>query len=340
VLDVDWHSCDAQTREYENLIAMESLFDIIDFLVRDPFTLLLAVTVAALLGVASMGGQWVLARADVKRRTARLTAPVGASEAATNSDQTSQDGIKKLTQSIDRLFGEANDSAKKILRKKLIQAGYYSPSAPATFLAIRFGGLILLGAIGFGIGLALDDQLQQAYIKMVGGAGLGYMLPQILLDGMINKRKDEHRSGFPDFLDLMIVCSEAGLSMEASINRVCQEMSVAYPSLSANLYFATLEVRAGRTTNDALHNLAERLAIDEAKTFATLLQQSAELGSSLVDSLKVYSDEMRNKRMMRAEEKANSLPTKMIVPMMIFIFPILFIIILFPAYLNVIETWR
>ncbi len=87
--------------------------------------------------------------------------------------------------------------------------------------------------------------------------------------------------------------------------------------------------------NDALNNLAERLGIDEARTFATLLQQSAELGSSLIDSLKVYSDEMRNKRMMRAEEKANALPAKMTVPMMIFIFPILFIILLFPAYMKI-----
>jgi tight adherence protein C len=319
---------------------MESIFDLIDFLIRDPFTLLMAVMVATLLGAASVAGQWVLARADVKRRTARLTTQAGSNESNVAAGQSPREGIEKLTQSIDRLFGEANDSAKKILRKKLIQAGYYSPSAPATFLAIRLSGLLLLGGIGFLIGLYLDDQIKHAYFKMVAGAGLGYLLPPIFLDHIINKRKDEHRAGFPDFLDLMIVCSEAGLSMEASINRVCQEMSAAYPSLSANLYFTTLETRAGRTMNDALQNLAERLAIDEAKTFATLLQQSAELGSSLVDSLKVYSDEMRNKRMMKAEEKATALPTKMMIPMMIFIFPILFIILLFPAYLRVLETWN
>jgi tight adherence protein C len=318
---------------------MDSLFDLIDFLLHDPFTLLLAALVATMLGVAATGGQWVLARADVKRRTARLTATAGANHGSDVAADP-RDRLQRLTQSIDRLFGEANDSAKKVLRKKLIQAGYYSASAPATFLAIRVGGLILLGAIGFSIGMALNDQLNDAYIKMVGGAGLGYLLPPMLLDKMINSRMDEHRSGFPDFLDLMIVCSEAGLSMEASINRVCQEMSTSYPSLSANLYFATLEIRAGRTTNDALQNLAERLAIDEARTFATLLQQSAELGSSLVDSLKVYSDEMRNKRMMRAEEKATALPTKMMIPMMVFIFPILFIILLFPAYLQAIENWK
>jgi tight adherence protein C len=174
---------------------------------------------------------------------------------------------------------------------------------------------------------------------MVGGAGLGYLAPQVALNQIVSKRMDEHRQGFPDFLDLMIVCCEAGLSMEASINRVSREMADAYPSLSANLYFATLEIRAGRTVNDAFANLAQRLGIEEAKTFATLLQQSAELGSSLIDSLRIYSDDMRNKRMMRAEEKANQLPSKMVIPMMIFIFPILFMIMLFPAYMRVKEMW-
>jgi tight adherence protein C len=319
---------------------METIFDIIDFVIADPVTLLIALVSAVALAACVLAGQWLMARADVRRRTVRLTAE-GAMASAGGSgapEAAHKTTIARLSQSIDRLFGEGDQAASKILRKQMIQAGYYNPGAPAIFLTIRVAAMLGLGAIGFTIGLFSEDETMMVYMKLVGGSALGYFLPPILLDRIISRRKDEHRGGFPDFLDLMIVCCEAGLSMEAAINRVCREMADAYPSLSANLYFATLEIRAGRSVNDSLLNLSERLGIEEARTFATLLQQSAELGSSLVDSLKVYSDDMRNKRMMRAEEKATALPSKMVIPMIIFIFPILFIILLFPAYMKVKAT--
>ncbi len=316
---------------------MDMIFDIIDFLLAEPVTLLLAIAVAVAMAAAVLAAQWLIARADVKRRTLRLAAE-GPMRSGSGQDAPAADPkafLANLTATIDRLFGEGDAAADKVLRKKLIQAGFYSANAPATYVTIRVAALFGLGGAGFALGMFLDDHMTTVYLKLVAGAALGYLLPPIMLDRIFASRRDQHRAGFPDFLDLMIVCSEAGLSMEAAINRVCREMAETYPSLSANLYFATLEIRAGRTMNDALNNLAERLGIDEARTFATLLQQSAELGSSLIDSLKVYSEEMRNKRMMRAEEKANALPAKMTVPMMIFIFPILFIILLFPAYMKV-----
>jgi tight adherence protein C len=321
---------------------MDPIFDVIDFLIRDPFTLALALGVALALGGFVFAGQWAVARADVRRRTSRASnLPLSSTENKKSAAPISERQLllARLTTSIDKFFGEGDQAASKILRKSLVQAGYYGTSTPAIFLTLRVAGLVLGGALGFLVGTLSDDHLSTIYIKMVGGAGIGYFAPSLVLDRIISKRKAEHLSGFPDFLDLMIVCCEAGLSMEAAINRVCREMADAYPSLSANLYFASLEIRAGRSVNDALTNLAGRLGIEEARTFATLLQQSAELGSSLIDSLKIYSDEMRNKRMMRAEEKANALPTKMMIPMMVFIFPILFIILLFPAYMRVKEMW-
>jgi tight adherence protein C len=318
---------------------METVFDIIDFVIADPLTLVLAVCAAMALALCAIGGQWAMVRMDVRRRTVRLSADGAASAAGGQPGAPpAKSTITRISQSVDRLFGEGDKAASKVLRKQMVQAGYYGSSAPAIFLTIRVAAMLGLGVIGFTLGLMSEDETTTLYMKLVGGAALGYFLPPILLDRIISRRKDEHRSGFPDFLDLMIVCCEAGLSMEAAINRVCREMGDAYPSLAANLYFATLEIRAGRTVNDSLMNLSERLGIEEARTFATLLQQSAELGSSLVDSLKVYSDDMRNKRMMRAEEKATALPSKMVIPMIIFIFPILFIILLFPAYMKVKAT--
>jgi tight adherence protein C len=317
---------------------MEALFDLIDFLIRDPLTILFAVGGGVVLGVAALGAQWASVRGQVKRRAgeaAQATAGAGHGRATAALPPSGASlALEKLVASVNRLFGEGEKAVAKVLRAKLVQAGYYAPSAPAVFLALRVGLMVLLGLIAFLAGIFSDAHMTHTYMYMVGGAGFGYLAPGLALDRIVGQRRDEHRAGFPDFLDLMIVCCEAGLSMEASINRVCREMADAYPSLSANLYFATLEIRAGRTVNDAFANLAQRLGIEEAKTFATLLQQSAELGSSLIDSLRIYSDDMRNKRMMRAEERANQLPSKMVIPMMIFIFPILFMIMLFPAYMQ------
>jgi tight adherence protein C len=170
------------------------------------------------------------------------------------------------------------------------------------------------------------------YWMLVGAAGmLGYVAPSVYLDRRIASRRDEHRSGFPDFMDLLVVCADAGLSMEASLDRVGRELADSYPSLSANIHMANLEIRAGRTMTEALEHLAERLGLEEARSFATLIQQSDELGSSITEALRVYSDDMRHKRLSRAEEKAYSLPAKLSLPMMICIFPVLFVVILLPV---------
>src|SRR5499427_6991630 len=123
--------------------------------------------------------------------------------------------------------------------------------------------------------------------------------------------------------------------MEASLERIGRELGESYPSLCANIHMTNLEIRAGRTMTDALDRLGDRLGLDEARSFATLIQQSAELGSSITDALRVYSDDMRHKRLSRAEEKAYSLPTKLSLPMMLCIFPTLFVVILLPVYVRI-----
>jgi tight adherence protein C len=140
-------------------------------------------------------------------------------------------------------------------------------------------------------------------------------------------------------MDLMVVCAEAGLSMEAAIERIARELVDGYPSLAENLYMVALEIRAGKSFSDALDRMGERLAIEEARMLATLLQQSAELGTSLSQSLKIYSEEMRNKRMSRAEEKAYALPAKLVVPLTLFVFPVLIVTLMYPAIARVMELW-
>jgi tight adherence protein C len=164
---------------------------------------------------------------------------------------------------------------------------------------------------------------------------MGYFLPTMAMKRRIAGRVAQHRTGFPDFMDLMVVCAEAGLSMEAGIERIARELVEGYPSLAENLYMASLKIRAGKTFTEAFERLGERLGIEEAMMLATLLQQSAELGTSLSSSLRVYSDEMRNKRLSRAEEKAYSLPAKLTVPLILFVFPVLLFVLMLPVVIRI-----
>ena len=172
------------------------------------------------------------------------------------------------------------------------------------------------------------------WLMIVAGGVAGYVGPSMYIDRRIKARTLQHRSGFPDFMDLLVVCADSGLSMEASLERVGREIGQGYPSLSANIHLTNLEIRAGRPLKDALEQFADRLALEEARAFATLINQSIDLGSSITDAMRVYSDDMRHKRLSRAEEKAYALPAKLAVPMMVCIFPVLFVVILLPVIVR------
>jgi tight adherence protein C len=223
------------------------------------------------------------------------------------------------------------------LRMKLIQAGYMEPRAVGMFFLIRFAAFVggAIGAFLVNQWMASADATatsRWAFIILSGAAG--YFLPGLVLTQKVREKMREYRNGFPDFMDLMIVCSDAGMSMEAGIERVSKELAKTYPALSQNLQLVSLELRAGRSLDDALKALADRLSLDEVRSFATLLQQSKELGTSLSGALRVFSDEMRHKRMSLAEEKAHALPAKMSVPVVVCILPVVLMIAVIPIIVK------
>ena len=223
------------------------------------------------------------------------------------------------------------------LRLRLIQAGFMDPRAVGTFFLVRFVALIFgaLGAVLFNEWFASADSTTISRWTLVGiTAIVGYFMPGLVLGRLISGKMREYRNGFPDFMDLMIVCSDAGMAMEAGIERVSKELAGTYPSLSENLQLVSLELRAGRSLDDALKSLADRLNLDEVRSFATLLQQSKELGTSLSGALRVFSDEMRHKRMSMAEEKAHALPAKMSVPVTVCILPVVMMIAIIPIIVK------
>jgi tight adherence protein C len=230
-------------------------------------------------------------------------------------------------------YSSGNNEETKVLRRRMIMAGIYDSRAAAFFFLGRAALAIGIAALVFLF--APVEYGGTAFWLWTGAGGIaGYLAPSLYIDKRIRARKYEHQAGFPDFMDLLVVCADAGLSMEAALDRVGRELSDSYPSLTANIHMTNLEIRAGRTMSDALEHLGDRLGIDEARSFATLIQQSEELGSSITDALRVYSDDMRHKRLSRAEEKAYSLPAKLSVPMMVCIFPVLFVVILLPVFVR------
>jgi tight adherence protein C len=248
------------------------------------------------------------------------------------------DGRSAARQLIDyttkHYSGESRDD-RRALRRRLVQAGFLDPHGVAMFFLARVVAAIALALAAFGLMAFVDPDGGSTFWLGVLFAGMfGYLAPGFYLNRRIAARQTEHRAGFPDFMDLLVVCAEAGLSMEAALDRVGRELSVSYPSLAANVYMTILEMRAGRTLSEALENLGDRLGLKEARSFATLLQQSEELGASLTDALRVYSDDMRHQRLSRAEEKAYSLPAKLSVPLTLCVFPVVVLVIMLPVYVR------
>jgi tight adherence protein C len=299
--------------------------------------LVLAVLVflaAGTLAFTVMAGARV--RGDIKRRAASINGSEAQENGGRGLRESSLKAAKQLLDYTTKHYATTDTKDMKVLRQRLIQGGYYDPRAVGFFFLARTGLAVGLGLAAFFLGPLVLSVEGSKFWMMVGAAGVvGYVAPSLYLDRTIKKRKAEYQSGFPDFMDLLVVCADSGLSMEAALNRVGSELTDTYPSLAANIHMTNLEIRAGRTLSEALEHMSERLGLEEVRAFTTLIQQSTELGSSITEALRVYSDDMRHKRLSRAEEKAYALPAKLSLPMMICIFPVLFVVILLPVVVRV-----
>jgi tight adherence protein C len=315
---------------------MASVFDLLLDVFGDSSTTLLALLVfLATTVLALVVMLTVRARGAVKRRTAGLGDLDANGPHALRA--TSLKAVQRLLDYTTKHYAasEKDKGDMKVLRRRMVQAGIFDPRAVAYFFVARTALAVVLAlAAFFVVPMFITLKGPAMWLTVIIGGIIGYVGPSMYIDRRISTRRNEHRSGFPDFMDLLVVCADSGLSMEAALDRVGRELGDSYPSLCANIHMANLEIRAGRTMTEALEHLGDRLGLEEARSFATLIQQSAELGSSITDALRIYSDDMRHKRLSRAEEKAYSLPAKLAVPMMVCIFPVLFVVILLPVIVR------
>ena len=235
-----------------------------------------------------------------------------------------------------------NEEEYSAVRLKLLQAGYRSKNAVRTYHFAQFAlgiGLLLVGILLAVIESTTGDPTtQKLMITALGPGVVGYMLPKYWVTKRQQKRQEEIVNGFPDSLDMMLVCVEAGQSLDQSINRVAREIRAGYPALADEYEIVAHEMKAGKDRVQVLRDMAERAGVPDVSSFVTVLIQSASFGTSIAEALRVYASEMRDKRVMRAEEKANTLPTKMTLATMMLTVPPLLIILIGPSVYEIYVT--
>lgn len=246
----------------------------------------------------------------------------------------------KLVNSIEKAGLPLVDTRDDTLRKKLIAAGYSAPYAPRVYTLVRLVLVIALPLIAFAFLWANGSvpSVFKMYFVAVIAALAGLYLPAVFIAAKVDRRQREIINGFPDALDLMLVCVEAGLGMDAAFSRVGLEITDSHPRLAEQFGAVVLELRAGRSHEEALRRMADRSGAEEIRAFATLLIQSSKLGSSIAQTLRVYAAEMREKRRMRAEEKAHRLPVLLSVPLVGCMLPVMIGVLMLPAVIRVVRV--
>jgi len=246
----------------------------------------------------------------------------------------------KLVNSIEQRGISLVDTRDAKLRQRLVAAGFTATYAPRVYTLIRLVAVIGLPILVLGI-IALmgsSPSMLNLYFSLVIAAAMGLYIPNLYVRARADRRQREIVNGFPDALDLMLVCVEAGLGLEAAFSRVGMEMVNSHPLLAEQFGAVVLELRAGRSHEDALRRMADRAGADDIRAFSTLLIQSTKLGSSIAQTLRVYASEMREKRRMRAEEKAHRLPVLISIPLVACMLPTMIGVLMLPAFIRVIRV--
>ncbi|HEX5378935.1 MAG TPA: type II secretion system F family protein [Phenylobacterium sp.] len=290
-------------------------------------------TVTALVAAALAAGEL---RSRAIRRARFQNAPMVGLAAPPNPRSAFFEGMRRMGQSA----AVRDPSQISDIRMRLTRAGFHGREAAVLYLGARAGAL----------GVATVGAVLLMPMALKGGgptpAAMAFVLasaamwgPDQFLRYRQRQNELEYGDGFPDLLDLLVASVEAGLSLDAAVARVSDELARRYPNLAIHLRLLTLELRAGKSRKEAWSAFADRLGIDDARALSTMLRQSEDMGTSLGETLSVFSVDMRQKRMLRAEEKALALPVKLTVPLILFIFPCLLGVLMLPAVFRLMQSF-
>jgi tight adherence protein C len=303
-----------------------------------------SIALSLLFGAVFLGAlavpRLVTSRSPVQRRLAPLEAPDIDEDSPGLRATGSQSLWNKLLTRLEKKASITKDEKRTSLRLQLMQAGFMAPGAVRNFYVAR-----LLSA--FGIPLAVISLIPilfpglplEAYMVLgIGCAVIGLYLPSAWLSRRIRARQLAVQEGFPDALDMLMVCVEAGLGLDAAFSRVGAQMAVPHPILAEHFGLISLELRAGKNREAALRNMSDRIGLSDVTSFVILLIQSDQLGTSIAQTLRVQAEDMRAKRMLRAEEKAYMLPVKLSVVLVIFMLPSMVMVVMLPAIIRIVRV--
>jgi tight adherence protein C len=293
------------------------------------------VVILSFLSVAALAS-----RSSIKQRVSgQGTDTVNKSGFSSLRQQQAETAWFKLINLIEQRGVSLVDTKDESLRRKLIAAGYTQPLAPRMFTLIRLTLTLLLPTLFLVVSYSgkSPPSLFASYLIGAFLAIMGLYIPNLFVKAKADRRQQELVNGFPDALDLMLVCVEAGLGLDAAFGRVGKEMNHSHPLLAELLGTTVLELRAGRSREDALRRMADRAGVEEIRSFATLLIQSTKLGSSIGSTLRVYAAEMRERRRMRAEERAYRLPVLISIPLVACMLPVMVGVLMLPAAIKVVR---
>jgi tight adherence protein C len=302
----------------------------------DAQSLLFVLTTGATVFLFALGVAFlVLASLDPVRR--RLSAMAG--DAKAESEFSAR--VLRFLEPVNRFLLPSKEAERGKMEKKLMYAGLRSPNALPLFYAIKTGLALalLLGVLSASAWLPQWTAQKVVFYAMIA-AFIGLVVPNYVLDHIVERRQKRLRDGFPDALDLLVVCVEAGLGLTAAIQRVSDELKFSHPELGAEFARVTAEMRAGIERETALKSLAARTGLEDIRGLVSLLIQTLKFGTSIGETLRVYAEEFRDKRMQRAEELAAKIGTKLIFPLVFCLFPSFFVVAIGPAVVRIAEVFR
>jgi tight adherence protein C len=305
--------------------------------------LLITISTFVCISLGMLGAYWLLYKPQsaTTERLKRLrgNAPT-ATAAAISFDEGSRGAelAERLASPLMRLAPPSAAEAKK-LQKQLMQAGFRSETAPIIYRGIQLATLFGFPGVVAVICVLLAKPLDSVLLWLLSAFVIGFFLPRYVLKRVINSRKQRVRWGLADALDLMVISVEAGLGLNAAMMKVSSELNKVHPDISEEFELANLEIRVGRDREEALRNLAERTGVDDLHSLVAMLIQTDRFGTSVARAIRVFSDSLRTKRRQRAEQAAQKAAVKLLFPLACFLFPTLFIALMGPAVLQLIDTF-
>ncbi|HUN81660.1 MAG TPA: type II secretion system F family protein [Phycisphaerae bacterium] len=305
------------------------------------------ITLAILAGIAAALVIYALLpgksddRDIVKRRSAGLTA---------DEDKASVQSKARARANQSSVFAAAipllvkpvmptNEAEQTTLRAKLLSAGFRRESAAAMFLASKSAGGLLCAMLASFYAISADKPTSTIIYFAVFGLGVGFIGPNFWLSMAIKKRTEAVRNGLPDSLDLMVVAVEAGLGLDAALQRVSDEMRTVHHDLSEEVQIAVIETQMGTTRAEALSKMADRTAVQEMRSLVAVIIQAEKLGTSIARALRNQAESLRTKRRQKAEERAQKTAVKLLIPLILFIFPAIFVVLAGPAAIHLMHTF-